>query len=114
MNIPEYIEKFKRFVVGDFFFLAVLVLVASISFTLGYLAAKDGSDEVFIDTSAAVIDAGGREEERNFVASQSGSKYYLPWCSGVNRIKEENKVWFATVEDAVLSGYEPAANCPGI
>lgn len=114
MNIPEYIQKFKQFITGDFFFLAVLVLVASISFTLGYLAAKDGSDEVFIDTSSAVIDASGGEGERRFVASQSGTKYYLPGCLGVNRIKEENKVWFSTIEDAVLAGYEPAANCPGI
>lgn len=49
-----------------------------------------------------------------YVASKSGTKYYLPTCSGVGRIKEENKVWFATVEDAVAAGYTPASNCPGL
>ena len=49
-----------------------------------------------------------------YVASKSGSKYYLVSCSGVKRIKEENKIFFASVHDAVASGYSPAANCPGL
>ncbi len=51
---------------------------------------------------------------RNFVASKSGSKYYLPACSGVSRIKEENKVWFDSATEAEAAGYGPAANCPGL
>lgn len=49
-----------------------------------------------------------------FVASKSGTKYYLPTCSGVARIKEENKVWFDTKAEAEAAGYGPAANCPGL
>jgi hypothetical protein len=49
-----------------------------------------------------------------YVASKSGTKYYLPSCSGVKRIKEENKVWFASVEDAQAAGLTPASNCPGL
>lgn len=49
-----------------------------------------------------------------YVASKNGTRYYLPWCSGVKRIKEENKVWFNTREEAVARGLLPAANCPGI
>ncbi len=52
--------------------------------------------------------------EGGYVASKSGAKYHLPWCSGAQRIKEENKVWFATKEEAESAGYEPAANCKGI
>jgi methylphosphotriester-DNA--protein-cysteine methyltransferase len=48
------------------------------------------------------------------VASKSGSIYYLPNCSGVKNIKDENKVWFATEEDAAAAGYGKAANCPGL
>ena len=49
-----------------------------------------------------------------FVASKNGTKYYLPTCSGANRIKEENKIWFASIEEARSQGYTPAANCPGL
>ena len=54
----------------------------------------------------AAIPAGGQ-----YVASKSGTKYYLPWCGTVSRIKDENKVWFATKADAEAAGYEPASNC---
>ncbi len=50
----------------------------------------------------------------NYVASKSGTKYHLPWCSGAQRIKEENKVWFKTKAEAEAAGYTPAANCKGI
>jgi len=49
-----------------------------------------------------------------FVASKSGTKYYLPTCSGVKRIKEENKVYFDSIEEAEAEGLEPAKNCPGL
>ena len=49
-----------------------------------------------------------------YVASRNGTKYYLPTCSGAKRIKEENKVWFETVEVAKAEGYTAAANCDGI
>jgi methylphosphotriester-DNA--protein-cysteine methyltransferase len=49
-----------------------------------------------------------------YVASKSGSAYHFPWCSGAQRIKEENKVWFETKEEAELAGYRPASNCKGL
>jgi len=54
------------------------------------------------------------ESEGSYVASKSGEKYHLPWCSGAQRIKEENKVWFKTKTEAEAAGYTPAANCKGI
>ncbi len=56
----------------------------------------------------------GASAKGAYVASKNGTKYYLPNCSGVNRIKEENRIWFATVEQAKARGLTPAANCPGI
>jgi hypothetical protein len=49
-----------------------------------------------------------------FVASKSGAAYHYPWCSGASRIKEENKVWFDTTDEARAKGYRPAKNCPGL
>ena len=49
-----------------------------------------------------------------YVGSKSGTKYYLETCSGVKRIKEVNKIYFSSVQDARAAGYTPAANCPGL
>lgn len=115
MNIPEHVRKFKGLLDKDLFILLVFVASSSVSFSFGYLAGKDSvSPGVYIDTSAAVYEAKVGEEDKNFVASISGTKYHLPTCSGAKRIKEENKIWFSTKEDAELSGYDPAGNCPGI
>jgi hypothetical protein len=48
------------------------------------------------------------------VASKTGSKYHLPWCSGAQSIKEVNKVWFSSKEEAERAGYAPATNCKGL
>lgn len=62
--------------------------------------------------------SGGVETEETangrLVASKNSTKYHLPWCPGALRIKEENKIWFATAEEAENRGYAPAANCPGL
>ena len=51
---------------------------------------------------------------RQYVASRSGSSYHFPWCPGAAKIKQGNKIWFATKEEAVAKGYKPASNCPGL
>ncbi|MCC7436288.1 hypothetical protein IT402_00200 [Candidatus Nomurabacteria bacterium] len=49
---------------------------------------------------------GNTEEVKGmFVGSKNGTKYYTPGCSGTNRIKPENYIWFQSVEDANLQGY---------
>lgn len=50
----------------------------------------------------------------DFVASKSGTRVYYIWCSGVNRIKPENRRYFATLDEALKEGYKPASNCPGL
>lgn len=49
-----------------------------------------------------------------YVASKSGTKYYLAACPAASRIKPENKVYFVSKDDAIAAGYGPAANCPGL
>jgi hypothetical protein len=115
MNIPETAKKLKGLLEGELFILLILVLSSGISFSLGYLAAKDTlKQSVVIDSSNVEGIAQIGDIEQNYVAAISGTKYYLPNCSGVSRIKEENKVWFSAKEDAELAGYGPAANCEGI
>jgi len=42
-----------------------------------------------------------------FVASKGGTKYHWPWCSWGERIKEANKVWFNSENEAKAAGYSP-------
>lgn len=57
----------------------------------------------------AILPVGGQ-----VVASKTGKAYYLPWCGGVKRIKDENKVWFDSAQAAQAAGYIPAKNCKGL
>lgn len=69
-------------------------------------------------SSAALIQGAphtpGSPPVGGYVGSKHGTKYHLPWCSGALRIKDENKVWFTTKEEAEAAGYTPASNCKGI
>jgi hypothetical protein len=97
----------------------LVIAVALVSFSLGRLSKIEGKAPGVTITeaqperglpaavSAAPI-AGG------VVASKSGSKYHLPWCAGAQSIREENKIWFKTVEEAKRAGYTPASNCKGL
>ncbi|MDO8676574.1 MAG: hypothetical protein Q7K16_02900 [Candidatus Azambacteria bacterium] len=48
----------------------------------------------------------------NFVASINGEAYYPINCAAAQRIKEENRIWFNSSEEAEVDGYRPAQNCP--
>ena len=134
MSIPEDISLRKGFFGAfrkDIAILLVVLITSFLSFFLGFLAGKDTSrayesSALFLEknTTSSAIEVFGDPEGRgvlresipeggHVVASKNGSKYYLPWCGGVNTIKEENKIWFASAEEAKIAGYTPATNCKG-
>ena len=81
--------------------------VPHIKITQGTAAVANASS-----TMDAQLVAGDKTGKQGiYVGSRSGHSYYLPTCGGVKRIKEANKVWFASVEEAVAKGYHPAAAC---
>lgn len=51
------------------------------------------------------------QAQGNYVASKNGKSYHLLICPGAKLIKEENKIFFATEEEAKAKGYAPAKNC---
>ena len=53
-------------------------------------------------------------ETGKYVASKNGTKYYLPSCGTVSRIKEENKIYFNTKEEAEAAGFGPSSTCKGL
>ncbi|MBI4224724.1 MAG: hypothetical protein HY617_00160 [Candidatus Sungbacteria bacterium] len=134
--IPEYIQKVKGLLSenkSDVLTAAIIFLIGMASFGLGRLsvslpqrelirledpassreqAAEMSAEPMLKDSSDIPVPAALKNGA--FVASKSGSVYYAVWCSGVSRIREENKVWFQTKEDAKAQGYRPAKNCPGL
>lgn len=48
------------------------------------------------------------------IGSKTGKKYYFPWCGTVKRIKPENQIHFATIEEAKNAGYVAGGNCKGL
>lgn len=114
-------------------FVASILLVGTLSFMLGMLAGAErerdqgkgfwieerpfsGAPSGYKEAAAATkaVPAAPLPSGGEYVASKNGTRYYLPWCGGVSRIKEENKVWFASKEAAEAAGYTPAKNCKGL
>lgn len=69
------------------------------------------ADPVATDTGASPVAAGiGAKDATSlcaFVGSKNSDKYHLPKCSFAKRIKPENRVCFASKEDAEKRGYVP-------
>ena len=120
-------HKAKSAFRADFFTAIVVILVAFAGFGLGRLSAMEGrKTPISIERNPSFSFSLGKtipnnslgtpttKSEKSFVAAKSGTKYYFPWCGGVSRIKEENKIWFASEAEARKAGYTPAANCKGL
>lgn len=50
-------------------------------------------------------------QQQNFIASKSGTKYYPIGCGTANRINQENRIYFATEQEAQDKGYSRTATC---
>jgi hypothetical protein len=48
------------------------------------------------------------------IASKNGKRYYYESCSGVNRIKPENRIYFDTKEQAEAKGLTIASGCKAL
>lgn len=111
------IIKFCKQYEKDLILVMVIILVALISFGLGRLS-KIGERKtpITIETLNKVepLSNQGSTLTGNYVASKNGTKYHYPWCAGAQSIKEENKIYFSSEEEARKAGYTPASNCKGL
>lgn len=130
-KIKKVNAKIKPFE-NDIILIIVIILVALISFGLGRLSKiRENKTPITIENisgsapvnsagegGAAPLNAsqqtGASQTEKLYVASKSGTKYHYPWCPGALNIKEENKIWFSSKEEAESAGYTPASNCKGL
>ncbi len=123
MSLKQIIKKIKGFYNNHFLitiWLFIFVLVIADSYILGTLSkyqtqASDleiVQDNLFKISKKDLIEhQAGESGGGDVIASKNGSKYYYIWCSGVDRIKDENRVYFLNEEEAKKEGYEIAKNC---
>lgn len=109
--------------------MGILAAVAIISFYLGYIARLETFSEETVSlktpySSAAYTPMSASQAKNTpmapsspqassgaFVASKNGTKFYPANCSSAKRIKDANKVFFATAADAENEGYSRASGC---
>ncbi|MDP2788468.1 MAG: hypothetical protein Q8O46_00240 [bacterium] len=127
-------DKIKYFLQNDegkdILVVIILILVGLSSFGLGRLSSRDQSlgvkieypakeaGEVQESTPKNTLNAKNRPKEvivreilKTFFASTRGNKYYSLGCSGGKTIKQENRIYFTTKEEAEGAGYELSSTC---
>lgn len=124
-SIEEYFKKIKPYET-DLVISLTIILVAFLSFGLGRLSKiEENKVPITIESVGAGV-IGTQNTDNNpqlggetsklgvIVASKNGTKYHFPWCSGAMRMKDENKIWFESEDEAKSAGYSPASNCKGL
>lgn len=133
MSISELLKKIKgkanEWLNHEVFTVIVVILVGTASFGLGRMSAVENAKTTFeisglplskeaksqdAPASTSSESADKTAGQATLVGSKNGSKYYFLWCSGAERILEQNRVWFKSVAEARAAGYSPAANCKGL
>lgn len=121
-------EKIKSFWESgkgkDILIVIIVILVGLVSFELGRLSKESGPGGIKIEypnqNGANVVSATNMPKttsdtdylsEKNFFASSKGSKYYTISCSAGKTIKQENRVYFTTGEEAERAGYALSGSC---
>lgn len=127
-SIRESIRLFKRkfsHLPLDVVIVAVVCLVGVGSFALGWLAHATNTTnniqvrEIDLPVQSAAAGAASdsssqKQESGVLVGSKNSDIYHYRWCSGAQRINEENKVYFSDRAQAREAGYTAAQNCPGL
>jgi len=124
-------EKIKQFLKNekgkDILIVIIVILVGLGSFELGRLSKENDSSGIKIEypdqnsgQEANVVSAVSGVQhptasinttDKTFFASNRGSKYYSISCSAGKTIKQENRVYFTTGEEAVAAGYTLSSAC---
>ncbi len=105
----------------DLFLVFLIVCIAFISFSLGIRYEQKRVQEQYpiqigFNKEALLLweeyqSLKSSQTSDGFVASKNGTLVYPVNCSGAKRIKEENRVYFGSIEEALSMGYKESTNC---
>lgn len=110
--LPELKEKIKQreaeiFIVSAALLFAIIIAGAFRLWTLKQLVGKP----ILQENAFPVYFLGESSESHKFVASKNGTKFYPAGCKAAERIKPENRIFFATAVEAQKAGFEATSQC---
>lgn len=127
LAVSNGVKGFLESNVGkDILVILIIILVGLGSFELGRLSNKSESTGVKItypealEGQASSIQAlspiksntkTSSSQSGNFFASSKGNKYYSIGCSAGKTIKQENRIYFQTSDQAETAGYSLSTSC---
>ena len=99
----------------DVFLVVIVVLFIALLFgTIRLILLRRSAGdiaEIHIEENAFSVSPKQGLGQAQFTASINGAKYYPVGCKSANRIKEENRIWFASEQEAREMGYTPSSQC---
>ncbi len=123
MSFAQIKEKIKPLIKFDPSFVKTiyLALIFALSISLGFgvfyahkttiSAVAPSIEKRVFSPKFDILDPEKGDMAGKIGASVTGSVYYYSNCSGLSRIKPENRMYFDSVEDAEMSGLSLAKNC---
>lgn len=131
-------QKIKDFVISDkgkdILTVCIIILVGLASYGLGRLSKTSSGDlkieytepPTVMDAAVLGVQSVTKTNEpvktavstpapkpipKVYFASTRGNKYYHPGCSGGKTLKEENKIYFNSAQEAEAAGYTISSSC---
>jgi hypothetical protein len=120
-KISNRLMDITRFISRDRVFYSILGLcLVTASFFMGRLSTIFEQKPIFsvveMERINTAIDEADLEKYKDIststiVASKKGKKYYFVWCKYASTLKEANKIYFDTEEEAKATGRSLASGC---
>ena len=124
-------EKIKHFFESDkgkyILTVIIVILVGLSSFGLGRLSKNSPNSGIKIEypnqagnatwametaiNTSKTNSISQNSNQKKYFASSKGKKYYSISCSAGKTIKQENRIYFATVQEAEDAGYTLSSSC---
>jgi hypothetical protein len=122
MSINDFLNKIKDKMPIDntmIMYLCIIVGVGVSSFCLGRISMDSNINKNQTNDKTKIEGSIGNQKDmttefskkKMYIASKNGKMYYSLGCSGANRIKQENQIWFSTAMEAEKSGYAMSSTC---
>lgn len=127
-------HKFVKQIEGPMFILSA-ILIGGSAYFIGNIQANDSQESAIqiiypdaiavksrtnstpteaIKTQEEITEKKDQKVITNIVASKNGKRYYYSNCSGINRIKQENRIYFNNREEAEAKGLTLASGCKAL
>lgn len=72
---------------------------------------ENDSDDSSDRSSSRSSSSSVSDSSSGYVGSVNSDKFHYPHCSYAGKIKDNNKVYFSSRDDAISSGYKPCSHC---